>query len=168
MNALPGSDVRLIAFNLDQQVELFRNDHFGPAEMPNLTKAMEKLELGTISVGKLNRENGGVDLAASLADAENESDTAPDAVIFVGPWTRMDAHFEKRKRTAGEHTGPQFYDIVYFAPFMRGRESPDVIQRLTEWENGSVHRVHSPGELGRALEKISVRLGGAPDDHSGG
>jgi hypothetical protein len=167
IHALPGSDVRLIAFNLDQQLELFRTDHFVTAEMPKLARAMEKLELGAISVDKLKRANGGVDLATSLADAENAADGAPDAVIFVGPWTRTDAHFEKRKQ-AGERKGPQFYDIVYFPPFMRGQEFPDVIQRLTEWENGSVHRVHSPAELGRALQKISVRLGAAAREDSGG
>ncbi|MBV9082845.1 MAG: hypothetical protein JOZ62_09230, partial [Acidobacteriaceae bacterium] len=47
LRELPCSSVRLIAFNLDQQRELFREDDFDAAGIRRLAQALQQVELGT-------------------------------------------------------------------------------------------------------------------------
>jgi hypothetical protein len=157
LRELPHVSVRLIAFNLDQQSEVFHDDDFRLRRMTDLSAAMEKLELGVIAVKKLQQVNGGADLLVSLSQNESATNRPSDAVVFVGPWTRMDAHLPKRLfQTEGYR--PRFYDLVYYSQAFRGREFPDAIQRLTTEQDGTVYRLHSPGELAHALRKMSAQL----------
>jgi hypothetical protein len=155
LQTLPAASVRLVAFNLDQQTEVFRSEHFTQRQMAELSSSIVKLELGTISVRKLN-QTGGAELLATLANEERTADPVSTAVIFIGPWNRLDARFGKRRLKA--EGPPQFYDIVFYAPFLVGREFPDAVEHLTQSENGAVEKVHSPAELSRSLRRIAARL----------
>lgn len=157
LRGLPHVSVRLIAFNLEQQCEVFHDDEFRIGRMTDLSTALQKLELGVIALKKLQQANGGADLLASLSQSESMSNRHSDAVIFVGPWTRVDTRFPKR-RFQTEGYRPRFYDLVYYSQALRGREFPDAIQRLTTEQDGTVFRLHSPGELGSALRKMSAQL----------
>ena len=61
------SPVRVIAFNLDQQKEIFRRENFGEGDMPKLNVALRGLELGKIGYGTLEHKDGWADLLLGLA-----------------------------------------------------------------------------------------------------
>jgi hypothetical protein len=150
--------VRLIAFNLDQQREIFHTDHFDGESMPALADAMQKMELGVVSYTTLRQTGGWVDLLRSLTREERTRQDASDAVIFLGPWTRRDADAAAFALDGSCPKKPLFFDIVYYRPVQRGREFADGIQRLTGKQDGVSYRIHSPGELGQALQKLNGEL----------
>jgi len=55
---LPCDAVRLVAFNLDQQREIFRQDPFDRTGFVQLAQALRDLELGTVSYKVVRQENG--------------------------------------------------------------------------------------------------------------
>ncbi len=83
------NSVRLIAFNLDQQQEIFRDDRFDKEGWLNLAMNLRDLELGTVSYSVLQDRQGWSDLLVKLLNEEIASPQASDAVIFFGPTTRI-------------------------------------------------------------------------------
>ena len=80
----PCAAVRLIAFNLQQQREVFRQDHFDASGFLQLSKAIGNLELGTISAHTLQNRLGWKDLLARLSNQEVAAQDRSDVVIFLG------------------------------------------------------------------------------------
>src|SRR5262249_34052025 len=52
----PCKSIRVIAFNLDQQRELFRSDDFGPDGFVDLAEVLRKTEMATVSYKSLQKK----------------------------------------------------------------------------------------------------------------
>jgi hypothetical protein len=89
LRELPARSVRLIAFNLDQQAILFRKDGFGADQMGELATALGQLELARVDVQTLQASARPIDLLAGLVQVEFREKEPPDALIVLGPQTRM-------------------------------------------------------------------------------
>jgi len=83
---LPCQSVRIVAFNLDQQGELFRSDGFTLEKWDALEAALKGAQLSTVDYRTL----------APLSKSEflthlvgNEVSGPSDAVVLVGRWTRL-------------------------------------------------------------------------------
>jgi hypothetical protein len=157
LRSLPPSSVQLVAFNLEQGREIYRDSNFQVSGLSRLEASMEKLELGVVSIHTLSEGDGGAGLLRELVANPTTDHRDPEAIIFLGPWTRSDISFPKRSAVP-ERMSTRLHDIVYFFPALRGREPTDTVQQLTKSLNGTVHRIHSPGELAQALNKISTQL----------
>ena len=154
---LPVASVRLVAFNLDQQAVLFREDDFDHSGLRNLAQALSKLELGSISYKTLQRQNGWADLLMKLVHDEAAAEHPSDAVVFIGPTNRIDAKISPELfNTPGRGDLPFFYFEYY--PRI-GSEFPDTIQNVTNARNGTTFKIHSPGELADAIGKMQKKLG---------
>src|ERR1051325_641888 len=57
LKQFPSQSVRVIAFNLDQQQELFHEDNFNGDGFERLTNKLQKLEFGTVSYRVLQRDS---------------------------------------------------------------------------------------------------------------
>lgn len=150
--------VKVIAFNLDQQKEIFRDDHFAPAGFQQLAHAMKNLELGTVSYEVLQRNQGFSELLAQLAKEQRTLEPSPDLVIFVGPQTHFAAKITKESLPAATKEGPPFFYLEFMPPWLLGREFPDSIEYITKALDGTSFKIHSPNELAGAMQKIALEV----------
>jgi hypothetical protein len=154
LRQMPHTRVRVVAFNLDQQRELFRTEEFDDVAFADLSRSLEQLDTSSISVEALRLRNSPRFLIA-LTNRELSEPKASDAVIFVGPNTRLEATMGAdliRDRTA---TSPHFFYLEYF-PFPIG--FPDEIQHLMSATDGKTYEIRSPVQLDQAIQKMLTRL----------
>lgn len=154
LRQMPYKSVRLVAFNLDQQREIFRRDPFDDAAFLALSRSLQEIETATISVQALNHRNT-ADFLTALANKELTANDASDAVIFLGPTSSInaDARPELLARKSGS---PPFFYFKYFP--WAGSTLPDSIQYLTKALDGKTFQIHSPAELDQAIQKMLAQL----------
>jgi hypothetical protein len=156
LRQLPLASVRLIAFNLDQQREMFRDEQFEASGIAALANRLEAVELGTIAVNTLQRDKGWAELLNRLIREECEREPPSDAVVFVGPAQRFRTGSDAAElRVASDTAAPFFYFEYVPHP---GSEFPDAIERVIKDAHGSVFRLHSPQDLADGLAKMRRSL----------
>jgi hypothetical protein len=158
LKQIPCESVRLIAFNLDQQREIFRDESFGRAGFRRLGRALRDLELGTVQYSVLKRQGGWAELLARLTNAEIQAESPSDLVIFLGPVTRVAQKVPPGSLVPNGANGPRFFDLEYFPVWMNGGEFPDAIHHVTLARNGTVVKIHSPGELAKGIQRMLDQL----------
>jgi hypothetical protein len=153
----PYSSVRLIAFNLDQARQIFEQDHFDQAGFANLAQVLRNLNLGTVPYQALERKTW-EQFLIHLVNGAMEAPDRPDAVIILGPRTRLQARIPREllEQPAGDEA--QLFYFQYFPNWHRSAEFPDAITSLTKARGGTVFKIHSPGELARAIDKFAEDL----------
>ena len=159
LKGIPCESVNLIAFNLDQEREVFRQEEFDAAGFTQLAQRLQKLELATISYKALGRQTWH-ELLWQLTQEQLSAQHPADAVLFLGPTTHFDEKIPKEliQKTEG---GSQ---IFYFEYFPWRYDFPDAIERLTRDLHGTVFKIHSPGELGQSIQKMLAQTKtGEPD-----
>lgn len=149
------SSVRVVAFNLDQQVELFRQENFGRADFRELAIALRKLELGKVSYRTIQDQQGWSQLLARLVNEEAAAKEPSDAVIFLGPRARIEEKVPPEMLRL-EGATPRFFYFEYFAYV--GRDFPDTVHYLTNACKGTVLKLHSPAELAEGIRKMQRML----------
>jgi hypothetical protein len=152
--------VRVVAMNMDQQREVFRDDDFAPQDWSRLAGRLRDLELGTVSYRAL-QERGWSDLLLDILSREISDASPSDAVVFLGPTARITDKIPTElvpRRTAEK---PEFFYIEYYPVWLRGREYPDALAHVTHALGGQILKIHSPGELAAALKKIGEQLAAA-------
>lgn len=150
----PCADVRLIAFSLQQQREIFRQEHFDKSGFVKLSQAVGDLELGVISVHDLQGRLGWVSLLAGLSNQEVIAHDPSDVVIFLGPATVQIRKVPQGMLKPRETTNPRFFYFEYYPYWRAGNEFADSIEYLTKARQGAVFKIHSPGELAQAIQKM--------------
>jgi hypothetical protein len=154
---VPAAQVRLVAFNLDQQREVFRQEELDRFTFVKLSQALNDLELGTVSKKTLERHEGWAELLDGLIEREAARTPSTSAIIFLGPHGRI------TKKMACDAPGYQpgaSPRIFYFEYFERqGGEFPDSIEHLTNACKGRVFKLYSPIDLGRNIARMREDLG---------
>ena len=150
------STVRLIAFNLEQQREVFHEEVFGREQFAQLGQALKNLELGTISYRTLQAQGGWAELLTSLIHKEARGSRPSDAVVFLGPNVRNLNKIPRELLSSCESLNSRIFYLEFFP--IPGYEFPDTIHQLTNTCRGNVFKLHSPGDLAEAINKLQVRL----------
>lgn len=153
----PAEDVRLIAFNLDQQREIFHQDHFNAEGFAKLSRTLENLELGTVSYKALQK-SGWAELLARLVNQEISRPDPSESVVFLGPSTRTIDKVPPTMLLPRKSDSPQFFYLEYFPVWRGGSEFPDAIHHATNACKGTVLKIHSPGEFADAMRKVNERM----------
>ncbi|MDR3703961.1 MAG: hypothetical protein P4L56_30210 [Candidatus Sulfopaludibacter sp.] len=108
LTELPARSVRLVVFNLDQQVVLLRKEPFLARDLPEMTRAFEQLQLAVVDYKTLqNRERA--DVLSDLVVHELHNPAPASAVILLGPRTHWQV--DTALEAALPHSGvaPWFY-----------------------------------------------------------
>ena len=158
LRQIPCESVRLVAFNLEQQREIFRDEQFDRTGFRRLGRALRELELGTISYSVLKRQRGWAELLTNLTNQEVQSEAPSDLVIFLGPVTRLHEKIPLADLQPAMGNRPRFFDFEYFPIWLGGSEFPDSIHHLTMARNGTVLKIHSPGELARGIQRMLEQI----------
>jgi len=154
------ASVKLIAFNLDQNREIFRQENLDHAGFRKLAHSLQQLELGTVSYRVIQNEYFAPELPLKLVrDEISNSPAAADAVVFLGPNARMRSKIAKEELASVQSSAGQKLPIFYFEYFPApGSEFPDTIHSLTAGLNGTVLKLHSPGDLAEGIARLQKRL----------
>ena len=81
----------MVAFNMQEQRVLYRQDGASQIDFPSLGKALASLNLGTVDLKRLSQKHGDSEFLGNLIATELKSDKQPaDAVIFAGPKVVLD------------------------------------------------------------------------------
>lgn len=150
----PHKSVHLVAFNLEQQRELFRSDEFDSFALRDLSTALKEAELSSISVQALKKRDSPSFLVA-LANQELAAERS-DAVIFIGPNMRMDTKISEGALPQRKAGSPPFFYFEYF-PWVGG-DFPDSIDWLVKSVGGKVFVVHTPPQFDDAIDKMLAQL----------
>jgi hypothetical protein len=167
LRQIPCESVRLVAFNLDQQKEIFRQERLDRTGLVKLARVLHQLELGTVSVNVLKQRQGWADLLAGVSNGEMTSNQPSDLVVFLGPSIRIADKVPKEILASPRNKKPQFFYLEYYPYWRRGSEFPDAIHQLTSEQGGTVLKIHSPGELALALRKMLNRVTPGREDTAG-
>ena len=152
------TEVKLAAFNLDQQVELFHQERFDAEGWAKLLPAMQNLQLGTVSYEVLQKRQGHLDLVSGLIDEELQADQPPEVVLFLGPTARQSEKL-RVPVVPGEAARPLFVYFEFKPFWRRGYEFPDIFYHATRSQSGKVFRIHSPLEFVHALQTMEKLRG---------
>ena len=158
LRQIPWESVRLVAFNLDQQREIFREDKLDRPAFFRLARELRQLELGTVSYSVLKKQQGWADLLADITNREVLTDQPSDLVIFLGPVTRIAQKIPADILEQPKSNGPRFFYLEYYPVWRQGSEFSDSINFLTSARNGSTIKIHSPGELARGIQKMLLQV----------
>jgi hypothetical protein len=150
----PHKAVHLVAFNLDQQREIFRSEQFDNAAFRNLSRALKEVELSSVSVKSLKNQNS-TEFLIALANEELAANNS-DAVILLGPNIRMETRMTAAALTEKKPASPPFFYFEYF-PWV-GAEFPDSIDWMVKAAAGKVFPIHTPAQLDQSIDRMLVQL----------
>lgn len=81
----------LVAYNMQEQRVIYRQDGVSQIDFPALGQALTSLNLGTVDLKHLTEKHGDSEFLSKLLTTEVTDDKqAPDAVIFAGPKIMLD------------------------------------------------------------------------------
>lgn len=161
--------LRVVAFNLDQQKELYRSENFSPESFEDLRQSIEPVQVGTVDYKVLKNQRGHIDLLADLIGRELHAEERSDAVIVLGPTART------RDRIGSgvieENTGgTRFFYLEYksMRELMEIRSGlregnvqgqfPDTIESAMKRVNGKVFHIFTPADFAKAIAEIARRI----------
>jgi hypothetical protein len=181
---IPARKVRVVAFNLDQQKEIFRLDQFGSAGFQQLGRALFGLQLATVDVNVLQHPAGAAGLLTGLVKQEVDAAERADLVLFLGPHlhSRMKLPSDAIARPPAD--APGFFYIAidrpvhHFFPSITGPDSvraasgisdrplalpgaifgepqgADIISSLVGKLRGKTEVVATPSDFAKAIARI--------------
>ena len=163
LGRLPARSVRLVAFNLDQQKELYRRDGFTLDRLPEVARALEAVQLGMIDYRTLQNRGGHLSLLADLVNGEMAAAQPADVVLFLGPLARTGERFPEHLLRRPEGAAPRFFYLQYRPPFLRMQSTlPDLIHSLVSRLKGKVVVMNSPGDFEKGIQQIEHGGAGSP------
>ena len=148
LDNIPCRSVKLIAFNLDEQSEVFRREQLDRDGFLELKQALERVQLATIPYQALEKGSWN-DFLLKLVKSELSSKDKPDIVLFLGGSTFGE---KPRKEMFGEDEVKGAPGFFYFR--FSGSSVPDRIERLVKHLHGKTLEFYSPTTLNKAIGEM--------------
>jgi len=155
---VPTRSVRFVAFNLDQQKEIYHREQFARASIDEVAKSIDELELGLVDVKVLQNRKGHLDLLTELLQQESAAAEQSEVVLFLGPAARQ---FDKLPAAAVEGSTASSKRFLFFQlhPLFRGgatpsSEFPDSISQSIAPLKGKTVHIRTPGDFARAIRQL--------------
>ncbi len=152
--------VSVIAFNMQEQRIIFRQDGAAQIDFPGLGKALKSLSLGTIDLAHLVHKNSDTEflsglIADEVAGSGSNSDK-PDAVIIEGPKVNLDDGVPREKLQEIALNFPVFYINYVVDP----AASPwrDTIGTAVRTLKGAEYSINRPRDVYFAWNEILARI----------
>jgi hypothetical protein len=148
----------IVAYNMQEQRVLYRQESASQIDFPALGSALNKLNLGTVDLKHLVQKHGESEFLGSLLTAEvKDSKEAPDAVIFAGPKVMLDDGLPP-------DTLKQFGDVKFPVFYMNYNLYPqvnpwrDAIGNAVKAWKGIEYTISRPRDLFFAWSEIMGRI----------
>jgi hypothetical protein len=143
----------LIAFNLQEQKVVCRQDSAERIDFPALGKALESLKLGTVDLRRLSDKHGDTQFLTDLIKREIVVAGQPDALIFAGPKALLDANIPDG---ALKELGDLNYPVFYMNYNLEPQRTPwrDSIGHAVKALKGYEYTISRPRDLWFAVTEM--------------
>jgi hypothetical protein len=148
----------LIAFNMQEQRVIYRQEDSDRIDFPALGDALKSLNLGTVDLKRLSEKHGDTDFLGDLIQREVGADKDhPDAVIFAGPKVMLDANVPQDSlKQVGSVEFPVFYMNYNLNP--QAVPWKDAISRAVRAFRGTEYTISKPRDLWFAVSEMVARI----------
>jgi hypothetical protein len=148
----------IVAFNMQEQRVLYRQESAAQIDFPALGDALHSLNLGTVDMKRLAQKHGDTEfltnlMASEIKDAHNQ----PDAVIIAGPKVMLD-------ETVSQDSLKQIGDLKFPVFYMNYNLNPqavpwrDAIGSAVKYLKGAEFTITRPRDLFFAWSEIIGRI----------
>jgi len=147
----------VVAFNLQEQRVLYRQDRADRIDFPALGQALRSLKLGTIDLERLSQKHGETEFLTELILREIGGEDRPDALIFAGPKAMLE---ENIPQSTLKEVGEVEYPVFYMNYNLNPQANPwrDAIGRAVRFFRGYEFTISRPRDLWAALNEIVSRV----------
>jgi hypothetical protein len=143
----------IVAFNMQEQRVLYRQDSANRIDFPALGEAVNTLNLGTIDLKRLGQKHGDTEFLTDLIKQEISGEDAPDALVFAGPKVLLDANVPQGElRDVGDVSYPVFY--MNYNLFPQAVPWKDSISRAVKFFRGTEYTISRPRDLWFAVNDL--------------
>ncbi len=148
----------LVAFNIQEQRVLYRQQSSERIDFPALGQALQSVKLGTVDLKRLAQKHGDTDFLSDLIKKEMGSDDHPDALVFAGPKLMLDAAVPQ------ETLAPLANDVDYPVFYMNYNLNPlaapwkDSISRAVKVFRGTEYTISRPRDLWFSVTEMVSRI----------
>jgi len=147
----------IVAFNMQEQKVIYREEDASQINFPALGRALETLNLGTVDLGRLRHKHGDTSFLANLVAQEVNNGRRPDAVIFAGPKVMLDSNVPQESlKQIGELPFPIFYMNYNLTP--QSNPWRDAIGSVVKYLKGAEYTISRPRDLWYAWSEIMSRI----------
>ena len=147
----------VVAFSLQEQQVLYRQDHANRIDFPALGEALHKMRLGTVNVKQLSVKNGETEFLTHLVQQELGGEDRPDALIFAGPKALLG---ESVPRDSLKEVGEVEYPLFYMNYNLEPMNVPwrDAIGRTVKFFRGYEFTISRPRDLWLAMTDMLSKI----------
>ena len=148
----------IVAFNMQEQRVIYRQQAASQIDFPALGAALRKLNLGTVDLKRLSQKHGDTEFLASFITQEIKDETEqPDAVIFAGPKVMLD---EPLPQDALKQLGDVRFPVFYMNYNLDPAANPwrDAIGNTVRYLKGAEYTITRPRDLFFAWSEIIGRI----------
>jgi hypothetical protein len=148
----------LVAFNIQEQRVLYRQQSADRIDFPALGEALHSIKLGTVDLKRLSQKHGDTEFLTDLIKKEMRSDDHPDALIFAGPKIMLD------EAVPQETLKPFAEDVDYPVFYMNYNLNPqatpwrDSIGRAVKVFRGTEYTITRPRDLWFSVTEMVSRI----------
>jgi hypothetical protein len=147
----------LVAFNMQEQRILYRQESASRIDFPGLGEALNTIQLGTVDLKRLSQKNGETEFLTELIRTEIGGSEHPDALIFAGPKVMLDGNIpQDTLREVGEVEYPVFYMNYNLNP--TAVPWRDSISRAVRFFKGTEYTISRPKDLWVAVSEMVSRI----------
>ena len=150
----------VVAFNMQEQRVLYRQEASEQIDLPALGDALSSLKLGTVDLKRLSQKHGDTEFLSDLITQEMKSakdKDRPDALIFAGPKVMLEENVpQDTLKDIGQVEFPVFYMNYTFNP--QSNPWRDAIGTTVKFFKGSEFTISRPPDLWHAWTEIMSRI----------
>jgi hypothetical protein len=149
----------LVAFNMQEQKVIYRQDGANRIDFPALGSALNTLNLGTIDLKRLGDKHGDTDFLTGLVRKEMTPapQDHPDALVFAGPKILLDTNpAEEALKDASDIDFPVFYMNYNLNP--QAVPWKDAISHTVHFFRGYEYTISRPRDLWFAVSEMVTKI----------
>ena len=148
----------IIAYNMQEQRVIYRQDNAAMIDFPAIGKALSSLNLGTVDLKRLTQKHGDTEFLSNLITTEvKDGKDEPDAVIFAGPKVMLDSGLSTDTlKQIGDVKFPVFYMNYNLNPQVNPWK--DAIGNCVKYLKGAEFTISRPRDLFFAWTDIMGRI----------
>jgi len=147
----------VVAFNLQEQRVLFRQENAEKIDFPALGEAVSSVKPGVVDLQRLGQKKGEVTFLSDLIRTELSCNDQPDAVVFAGPKALLDDKVPQESlKDISLPASPVFYMNYNLYP----QQVPwtDAIGKAVKYFNGYEYTISRPRDLWFAVNEVVTRI----------
>jgi hypothetical protein len=147
----------LVAFNIQEQRVLYRQESADKIDFPALGEALQSIKLGTVDTKRLQQKHGDTEFLTELIQKEIGAEDHPDALVFAGPKVMLDASVPED--SLKPLTGID-YPVFYMNYALNPQAVPwrDSISRAVKVFRGTEYTISKPRDLWFSISEMVSRI----------